>query len=83
MDEQTISELESQNGHLVVTEDYEIRLYFNSHSHQLGVKINTKDVDARGNHRLMTIELVEKIMEDLKDLSDWRHYRRLKNKLHS
>ena len=26
---------------------------------------------------------IDKIIQDLKDLSDWRHYRRLKNKLNS
>ena len=43
----------------------------------------TKNVKNFGRTSTSAITIYKMIMEDLKDLSDWRHYRRLKNKLHS
>ena len=78
LDETIKKELEGK-GHLLETEDYEMRLYWDNSC--VTAKIFKKGTDRFGNHQVYTEDEVETLIQDLKDLSDWRQYRRLQNKL--
>jgi len=85
MDEKTKKELTSNNGKLIELADYDIRVGFDEHSRtHVNINFYKKTKNQLNTHiKEFSDEDIDTIIQDLKDLSDWRHYQRLKNKLHS
>ena len=83
MNEQTKQELTSNNGKLIELQDYDVRIVFDDYSRvKVLVAFYKKQKDGYDNHTAkFSDEDIDTLIQDLKDLSDWRHLRRLQNKL--
>ena len=83
MDKETKEQL-SNGGVLLTLKDYEMRIYASKLiNNAVIVQVMRKEKDRNGNHLKFTDEEIDTLIQDLKDLSDWRHYRELMNKLNS
>ena len=81
MKEEVKKELES-GGHKIETPDYDIVLHFDSGPKvEVNARIYKKGVERNGNHQQFSDGDLDILIQDIKDLSDWRHLRRLNNKL--
>ena len=83
LNEKEIEELATDDGKLFELSDYDIRVLTDTGDRTwVNVRFYKPRRDQRNNHEhKFSDEDIEKLMQDLEDLSDWRHYRRLKNKL--
>ncbi len=70
------AEMHSGNWDILISFD-EINLY------DINFTVTKHEKDKNGYPIKFTNEDLKDLIQDLEDLSDWRHYRRLKNKLHS
>ncbi|MBN1275494.1 hypothetical protein JXA12_04360 [Candidatus Woesearchaeota archaeon] len=80
MEEKVKQELARNEGYVFFLSDYEVRLGWKAGS-VITAAFFKRPRDDFDNHQPFTEDEVQQLIEDLKDLSDWRHYRRLKNKL--
>ena len=80
MDQNTKEQLEK--GFIIHLNDFEVKLFWDGHNNRrIMAYIYRRNKDDFNNHLDFREEDIDQLIEDLKDLSDWRHYRRLMNKL--
>ena len=84
MDEETKNKLTSNDGVLIELNDYDVKVVFDEGNRfSIRALFYKKGKDRSNNHiNQFSDEDIDELLQDLKDLSDWRHFRRLKNKLH-
>lgn len=82
MDEDTKSKV-NNSGLLIETSGYDIKLKWRSPSNVAYVEVMKRKAFGSSNHPDLTEEDINQIIADLRDLADWREYRRLRNKLSS
>ena len=81
MDEGTKRELIGA-GFKLKLRDYELIINFDeSRKFKILVNFFKESIDNYGNNREFTDDDIELLIQDLKDISDWRHYKELKKKL--
>ena len=78
-----IKENLEKKGHVISLTDFEIVLHWDDgNPFYLTAEIFRKEKDNRGNHiNKFSDKEIDILIQDINDLSDWRHYRRLTNKL--
>lgn len=82
MDEVMKEELTKNEGLLISLRDYEVRVGFDEGTrYRVNAAFYKKEKTRTGDVVRFTDEEIETLIEDLKDLSDWRHYRLLMKKL--
>ncbi len=86
MDKQIKDEL-ANKGYIITVGDFEINLQCDEKPDFIYARITKKKYDKRDCPTTVHLPIpfsedeVDMLVQDFKDLSDWRHYRRLANKL--
>lgn len=86
MDTKLKQELTSNDGKKIELADYDIEIVMKESEKirsYVRATFTKKLKDCYGDSSNFTDDEVETLIQDLKDLSDWRHYRKLKNKINS
>lgn len=83
MDEKLKHELTSNNGKLIELQDYDLRIVFDDYDRtKVHATFYKKTKNQLQTHpEKFSDKDIDILVQDLKDLSDWRHFKRLKNKL--
>lgn len=63
--------------------DYAILISWDGHNGEVNMTVRSSTKDRMNNHIGLDKENVKRLIIDLQDLSDWRHYKRLMNKLNN
>ena len=85
MDAELKKQLTTDNGKLIELADYDVKVgYDDGNPTHITAIFYKKGKDRWDNYsNKFSDDDVGALIKDLKDLSDWRHFRRLKNKLNS
>lgn len=86
MNETERNQLKSRDGLTLKLHDYEIHLIHGETRTEEWVvhaAIMKRQLDRSDSHVAFNEEDLDQLIQDLKDLEDWRAYRKLRNKLNS
>ena len=75
-------QLLTTSGLLIQTYDYDIKATFDgTMGHKVNLTIMKRCMDQFDNHTNFTEEDLDILIQDLNDLSDWRHFKKLNKKI--